>query len=84
MTFDRLTVTVVAIALPLLGCSGFLEKNATMKLEADCAKMGRQFVKTDSERNDNPLYSQAQVTGVCVGPEDPRYMQSVATPAMRP
>ena len=73
------------LLLPLLvasigGCSAMLESNATADLQKQCAAMGKQFVKTNSSTSDNPIYSKAQVVGVCVGPDDPRYVPA-APPA---
>ena len=36
--------------------------------------MGKQFVKTDSKKNEAIVVASATVTGECVGPEDPRYV----------
>ena len=79
MKLCRFTPAVTLLALILSACAAQLEKDATVKLEADCAAMHLQFVKVSSEKSDNPIFSQAKVSGVCVGPGDPRYV-SPATP----
>jgi hypothetical protein len=63
--------------LPLAGlaaCSGMMAENATKKAQAECAAKSKQFVTTNVEKHDNPIYSSAEVVGHCVGPGDPGYV----------
>jgi hypothetical protein len=64
----------------LAGCSGMLADNATHKAQAQCAAEGKQFVATNVEKHDNPIYSSAEVMGHCVGPGDPGYVAPPAKP----
>ena len=80
MKLRRSTVAATILTLILSACAAQLEKDATVKLEADCAAMHLQFVKVSSEKSDNPIFSQAKVSGVCVGPGDPRYIPPSAAP----
>ncbi len=58
----------------LTGCSVVLKDEAVAKLKADCAAKGMQFVQTDSKQTELIVVSQAEVSGICVGPGDPRYV----------
>lgn len=64
----------VGAALALAGCAAALEQSAAKGLEAKCAEMGLQFVKTESRRTEAVVVSSASVTGECVGPTDPRWV----------
>jgi hypothetical protein len=68
------------ILVGLTGCSAQLEREVTADAQKQCAAKGKQFVKTDSAQHDNPIYSSAEVTGVCVGPDDPRYVPPATQP----
>lgn len=61
------------LSASLSNCAAQLEQQAIIKLQADCAARGLQFVQTSSQKTDNPILSEAQVSGECVGPTDPRY-----------
>ena len=66
---------VLPLALvSLSACSVALEANARSDLQAQCAAKGMQFVVTDAKKTELLVVSSAQVTGVCVGPGDPRYV----------
>ena len=54
-----------------------LEKGATRNLEAQCAAMGKQFVKTESKKTEALVVASATVAGECIGPDDPRYVSEV-------
>jgi hypothetical protein len=73
MKLYEVAMRVLPVAMALSGCAAQLEKEAIMKLQSDCAAMGRQFVKVSSETSDN-IVSKATVSGACVGPGDPRYV----------
>ena len=62
----------------LAACSGMMADNATKKAQAQCAAEGKQFVTTNVEKHDNPIYSSAEVVGHCVGPGDPGYVAPAA------
>ncbi len=68
------------LLIGLTGCAAQLERQVTADAQNQCAAKGKQFVKTDSTKHDNPIYSSAEVTGVCVGPDDPRYVPPVTPP----
>ena len=67
-------IIAAAGLLMLCGCATHLEKGATRNLEAQCAAMGRQFVKTESKKTEALVVASATVTGECIGPDDPRYV----------
>jgi hypothetical protein len=70
------TIWIVAplVIFGLAGCSVVLKNEVVAKLKADCAAKGMQFVQTDSKQTELVVVSQAEVSGVCVGPGDPRYV----------
>jgi hypothetical protein len=79
MKLTRILGSLILVALT--GCSAQLERQATADAQKQCAAQGKQFVTTDTTQHDNPIYSSASVAGVCVGPDDPRYVPPVpATP----
>jgi hypothetical protein len=69
-----LPIIGIAAALGLSGCSGMLADNATKQAQSQCAAEGKQFLPTNVEKHDNPIYSSAAVSGHCVGPGDPGYV----------
>jgi hypothetical protein len=69
---ELLLIALLGGSLP--SCAAQLEQQAITKLKADCAAKGLQFVQTGSQKTDNPIISEAQVSGECVGPTDPRYV----------
>ena len=69
---------IIALAVgtsALSGCATIMEQGATKKLQASCAEKGMQFVKTESKKTEALVYSGASVTGECVGPTDPRWVE---------
>lgn len=70
----------VLALISLAGCSGLLAENATHKAQAQCAAEDKQFVATNVEKHDNPIYSSAEVTGHCAGPGDPGYVAPKTKP----
>lgn len=69
-------------AIALTGCSVAMKGEAVAKLKATCAAQGMQFVQTDAKQTELLVYGSSEVTGVCVGPNDPRYVSP--TPASKP
>jgi hypothetical protein len=61
-----------------------LEADARSKLKAQCEAKGMQFVETESKKTELIVVSRAQVTGECVGPGDPRYVQPTQQPGQTP
>jgi hypothetical protein len=72
MRIVRLLGTLLLFGLS--GCMAQMEKDMTAQLQQQCAAKGQQFVKTDAQRTDNLIEAKVAVTGVCVGPDDPRYI----------
>ncbi len=73
-------VWILVLAIPVLGgCSGMLANQALKQMQEKCAAKGLQFVQDDVEKQDNPIYSSATVSGRCVGPGDPAYKSPPAT-----
>ena len=72
MSIMRIIVPLLAIGLA--GCSTVLAQSATADLEAQCAEQGMQFVETERELSEGLIISSAAVSGICVGPGDPRYV----------
>jgi hypothetical protein len=71
----RVQIIAVLLASTILGgCSIVLEKDAVSQLQKQCAAKGMQFIQTDSKKTELLVVAQAQVSGVCVGPGDPRYV----------
>lgn len=70
-----LWIACTALLVGLGGCAAQLEKDATAGAVAHCQSEGKQFVKTDSEKSDGLIISKAQVAGVCIGPDDPRWVK---------
>lgn len=77
---------IVPLALVgLTGCSLVLEADAVAQLKKQCAAKGMQFIQTDSQKTELGIVSSAQVSGICVGPDDPRYIappKAATTPAV--
>ena len=70
----RMLVTA-ALCLPFLsGCSTMLANQALKDAQAKCVAQGKQFVQDSVEKQDNPIYSSAEVSGHCAGPGDPGYV----------
>ena len=71
------------IPLTLLGgCAAMAERDAIQKANAHCALEGKQFVQQTLESHEGLIVSDAAVTGVCLGPNDPGYKRDQpATPA---
>jgi hypothetical protein len=82
----KLISAIIPLAMTALcGCSTVLADSARSDLEAQCAEQGMQFVETERELNENIIMSSAAVSGICVGPGDPRYvMPEGAGPADDP
>jgi hypothetical protein len=74
-------VVVPFIAIVLTGCAAGLTHQAREKLQAQCAAKGMQFVETSSKSTDLLVASQSEVSGECVGPGDPRYVNPQQPPA---
>lgn len=72
MKVFRILIPLGAVAL--CACSTVLASSASSQLEAQCAERGMQFVETDRELNEGLVISSASVSGICVGPEDPRFV----------
>lgn len=72
--------SAAAALIALTSCAAQLERQAVVELQQNCAARGLQLVTTDSKTSDNLIKSQAVVTGVCVGPDDPRYVAAAAAP----
>lgn len=74
----RFSWIVVPFAVTgLAGCATMLTSKGRETLKADCAAKGMQFVETGVRENDLIFVSHSQVTGVCVGPGDSRYVAPV-------
>jgi len=68
-------VFIVITALLLGGCKAMLRSDALKQGEERCARDGKQFVETERTEKFgvfDPTWS-IVLTGVCVGPDDPRY-----------
>ncbi|HEX4859819.1 MAG TPA: hypothetical protein VFV07_01195 [Rhizomicrobium sp.] len=74
------TASMIVALVGLTGCSGMLADNATKQAQAQCAAEGKQFVPTNVEKHDNPIYSSAAVSGHCAGPGDPGYVAPPSSP----
>ncbi|HTT97318.1 MAG TPA: hypothetical protein VMF58_04670 [Rhizomicrobium sp.] len=68
-------VLIAALCVPFVtGCSGMLADQVTKEAQQKCASQGKQFVQDDVKKQDNPIYSSAEVSGHCAGPGDPGYV----------
>ena len=71
---QRAWLVVPVIVVGLSGCAAMLTNQARDKMRADCAARGMQFVETSSKSTELIVAEQAEVSGTCVGPGDPRYV----------
>ena len=72
----RATWIMVPLAIMGLGgCAAALSEQGVAQLKAECAAKGMQFVQTGSRQTDLLVVAQSKVSGECVGPGDPRYIQ---------
>lgn len=71
---------IIAIGVLTTGCSTILANQGRAQLVEDCAEKGEgmRFLPGDTSRSDNPLFSSATVTGLCVGPDHPEYENAIA------
>jgi hypothetical protein len=69
------------VVIGLSGCATQLTHQAREKLQAQCAAKGMQFVETSSRSTEMVVAAQAEVSGECVGPGDPRYVDPQKPPA---
>ena len=65
---------VPIIVAGLVGCTTMLTNQGREKLRAECAAKGLQFVETSAKSTEMIVAEQAEVSGECVGPGDPRYV----------
>jgi hypothetical protein len=77
-------ILVPLVAFGLTGCSFAMKDQAIASLKAQCAAKGMQFVQTDSKQTELLVVSQAQVSGECVGPGDPRYVAPASSGRLKP
>jgi hypothetical protein len=63
-----------AAVIGLSGCAAALTHQAREKLQAQCAAKEMQFVETGSKSTELLVAGQSEVSGECVGPGDPRYI----------
>ena len=68
------------IMIGLAGCAVALKSQAVTQLQAQCAAKGLQFVETGSKVNELVVESEAEVSGECVSPGDPRYVEPKPAP----
>ena len=68
---------VTGVAMAAAGCAEQLKDQAIMKLEAECAAKGMQFVQEMATARDGLFVSTASVSGQCVGPGHPLYKQTL-------
>ena len=69
----RKTWLIVPITVAgLAGCTAMLTNQGREKLRAECAAKGLQFVETSAKSTEMIVAEQAEVSGECVGPGDPR------------
>lgn len=72
-------IIALLAAVGLAGCSVVLKDAAVAKLQADCAAKGLQFHQETTKETELVVISQAEVSGECVGPGDPRYVPPMAS-----
>jgi hypothetical protein len=67
-------LVVPFVMVGLTGCAAMLTNQARAKMRADCEAKGLQFVETSAKSTELIVAEQAEVSGMCVGPGDPRYI----------
>ena len=80
-----LRFAVLAVVVALCGCtsSAELRDKALNEAEAHCKSERKQFIlKKTEQKEDFWTGSQAIITGVCVGPGDPRIVVPSAKPVV--
>ncbi len=75
----KILIACAMVGTGLTGCATIMEKSATKELQAQCAEMGMQFVKKESKKTEAVVISTASVSGECVGPTDPRWIEPTAS-----
>ena len=70
----RIVFTAALCLLFLSGCSGMVADQVLKEAQQKCATQVKQFVQDDLKKQDNPIYSSAEVTGHCAGSGDPGYV----------
>ena len=77
MQIGQVTILLVA-SLSLGACATMAQEEARSQVVAQYASTGMRFVEQSATAREGLVMSTGGVTGVCVGPDDPRWEQAAA------
>jgi len=68
-------IWLIGAVVLVAACSTVLANNARQQLNKQCEEKGLQFVEKERTTREGLVIASASVSGECVGPGDPRYVQ---------